>query len=99
MHFAANSLVGESVTNPLKYYLNNVASTLTLLEVMHKHNVKKFIFSSTAATYGIPNVDIITEDMITNPINPYGQSKLMIEQILSDFLKSIQSSICDFPLF
>ncbi|OAS88191.1 MULTISPECIES: UDP-glucose 4-epimerase GalE [Metabacillus] len=85
MHFAAYSLVGESVTVPLKYYQNNVASTLTLLEAMVKHNVKKFIFSSTAATYGIPSVEVITEDTKTNPINPYGHSKLMIEQILSDF--------------
>ncbi|WP_270583360.1 UDP-glucose 4-epimerase GalE [Bacillus smithii] len=85
MHFAANSLVGESVVNPLKYYQNNVAATLTLLETMLKYNVKNFIFSSTAATYGIPNVELITEDCPTNPINPYGRSKLMIEQILADF--------------
>ncbi|MED5073192.1 UDP-glucose 4-epimerase GalE [Anoxybacillus geothermalis] len=85
MHFAANSLVGESVVDPLKYYQNNVAATLTLLETMLKYNVKNFIFSSTAATYGIPNVELITEDCPTNPINPYGRSKLMIEQILADF--------------
>jgi UDP-glucose 4-epimerase len=88
MHFAANSLVGESVVDPLKYYQNNVAATLTLLQTMMKHNVKKFIFSSTAATYGIPNVDLITEDTVTNPINPYGRSKLMIEHILADFSKA-----------
>lgn len=85
MHFAANSLVGESVVNPLKYYQNNVAATLTLLETMLKFNVKNFIFSSTAATYGIPNVEMITENCPTNPINPYGCSKLMVEQILADF--------------
>jgi UDP-glucose 4-epimerase len=85
MHFAANSLVGESVVDPLKYYQNNVASTLTLLKVMLKYNVKNFIFSSTAATYGIPNVDIIEEDSPTVPFNPYGQSKLMVEHILADF--------------
>ncbi|TYR78859.1 UDP-glucose 4-epimerase GalE [Priestia megaterium] len=85
MHFAANSLVGESVVDPLKYYENNVSATLTLLKTMVKHHVKKFIFSSTAATYGIPTVDIITEDTATHPINPYGRSKLMIEQILADF--------------
>lgn len=90
MHFAANSLVGESVTDPLKYYQNNVASTLTLLETMMKYNVKKFIFSSTAATYGIPSVDIITEKTATNPINPYGRSKLMIEHILSDFAQAYE---------
>lgn len=88
MHFAAYSLVGESVTNPLKYYQNNVGATLTLLDNMIKFDVKKFIFSSTAATYGIPEVDIITEETVTNPINPYGQSKLMIEKILSDFHKA-----------
>ena len=85
MHFAANSLVGESVENPHKYYQNNVAKTLTLLELMMKHNVKNFIFSSTAATYGIPKEDSITEQSETNPINPYGRSKLMIEQVLEDY--------------
>lgn len=88
MHFAANSLVGESVVDPLKYYQNNVAATLTLLNVMMKFKVKNFIFSSTAATYGIPDVDIIDETTPTNPINPYGQSKLMVEQILADFSKA-----------
>ncbi|MDQ6600371.1 UDP-glucose 4-epimerase GalE [Bacillus salipaludis] len=88
MHFAANSLVGESVVDPLKYYQNNVASTLTLLKVMKETNVNKFIFSSTAATYGIPNVEIIHESTQTKPINPYGHSKLMIEQILADFAKA-----------
>lgn len=85
MHFAANSLVGESVIDPLKYYQNNVAATLTLLRVMLKYDVKNFIFSSTAATYGIPSVDIIKENTPANPINPYGQSKLMVERILADF--------------
>ncbi|WPZ20156.1 UDP-glucose 4-epimerase GalE [Geobacillus subterraneus] len=84
MHFAANSLVGESVKNPMKYYQNNVAATLTLLETMLDYGVKHFIFSSTAATYGIPNVELITEDCPTNPINPYGRSKLMVEQMLAD---------------
>jgi UDP-glucose 4-epimerase len=88
MHFAANSLVGESVVDPLKYYQNNVASTLTLLKMMLKHNIKNFIFSSTAATYGIPNVEIIDETCPTAPINPYGQSKLMVERILADFSKA-----------
>ncbi|ARA98326.1 UDP-glucose 4-epimerase GalE [Geobacillus thermodenitrificans] len=85
MHFAANSLVGESVKNPMKYYQNNVAATLTLLETIVDYGVKHFIFSSTAATYGIPNVELITEDCPTNPINPYGRSKLMVEQMLADF--------------
>ncbi|MEH6953927.1 UDP-glucose 4-epimerase GalE [Neobacillus drentensis] len=90
MHFAAFSLVGESVVDPLKYYQNNVAATLTLLKVMMKNNVKNFIFSSTAATYGIPDVELIDETTPTRPINPYGHSKLMIEQILSDFSKSYE---------
>lgn len=85
MHFAASSLVGESVSNPLKYYKNNVAATLTLLEKMMEHQVDKFIFSSTAATYGIPETNMIDESNPTNPINPYGHSKLMIEQILQNF--------------
>jgi UDP-glucose 4-epimerase len=88
MHFAAFSLVGESVVDPLKYYENNVASTLTLLKVMIKFKVKNFIFSSTAATYGIPDVELIDEATKTAPINPYGQSKLMVEQILADFSKA-----------
>jgi UDP-glucose 4-epimerase len=90
MHFAANSLVGESVTKPLKYYENNVAATLVLLKVMIEHGIKSFIFSSTAATYGIPSVGFITEEAPTNPINPYGRSKLMIEQMLADFAHAYQ---------
>lgn len=86
-HFAANSLVGESVENPLKYYHNNVGATLVLLEKMVEHSVNHFIFSSTAATYGIPNTEMITEETATNPINPYGRSKLMIEQILADMAR------------
>lgn len=88
MHFAANSLVGESVVDPLKYYENNVASTIMLLKVMMRFKVKNFIFSSTAATYGIPNGDIIDETTPTAPINPYGRSKLMVEQVLADFSKA-----------
>ncbi|MDN4495101.1 UDP-glucose 4-epimerase GalE [Ureibacillus aquaedulcis] len=88
MHFAANSLVGESVVNPQKYYINNVASTLSLLSIMLKHNVNKFIFSSTAAVYGIPGEDLINESTATNPITPYGKSKLMMEQILADYSRA-----------
>lgn len=88
MHFAANSLVGESVVNPLKYYKNNVSNTLTLLSKMKDHNIDIFIFSSTAATYGLTNQSIITEETEVNPINPYGRSKLMIEQIIQDFHES-----------
>lgn len=85
MHFAASSLVGESVKNPAKYYENNVSNTLTLLTKMMEYNVKNFIFSSTAATYGLTEDELITEETTLNPINPYGRSKLMIEQIVQDF--------------
>ncbi|RHW39523.1 UDP-glucose 4-epimerase GalE [Lysinibacillus yapensis] len=90
MHFAAYSLVGESVLDPQKYYENNVGSTLNLLNAMLKHNVKNFIFSSTAATYGIPNVELIDETIPANPINPYGKSKLMIEEILADYASAYE---------
>lgn len=85
MHFAANSLVGESMTNPAKYYRNNVSNTLNLLDVMVRHNVMNFIFSSTAATFGEPEYTPIDEMHPQNPINPYGSSKLMIERILKDY--------------
>ncbi|MBW4632180.1 MAG: UDP-glucose 4-epimerase GalE [Iphinoe sp. HA4291-MV1] len=85
MHFSAYAYVGESVTNPAKYYRNNVLGTLTLLEAMLAASVKKFVFSSTCATYGMPEIVPIPEDHPQNPINPYGASKLMVERILSDF--------------
>ncbi|RUR45997.1 UDP-glucose 4-epimerase GalE [Vreelandella populi] len=85
MHFAACSLVGESVNKPGKYYRNNVANTLNLLDVMVRHNVNHFIFSSTAATFGEPEYVPIDEAHSQQPINPYGASKLMIERILQDY--------------
>lgn len=85
MHFAAYAYVGESVQDPGKYYRNNVAGTLTLLEAMRDHGVNKFIFSSTCATYGVPESVPIREDHPQHPINPYGASKLMIERMLQDF--------------
>lgn len=85
MHFAAFAYVGESVQNPQKYYQNNVLATLNLLNVMKKHNVDKFIFSSTCATYGDPEYLPIDEYHRQSPINPYGMSKLMVENILKDF--------------
>lgn len=85
MHFAAYAYVGESVTDPAKYYRNNVLGTLTLLEAMVAANVKKFVFSSTCATYGIPKTVPIPEDHPQDPINPYGATKLMVERILADF--------------
>ncbi|WP_449416366.1 UDP-glucose 4-epimerase GalE [Phormidium nigroviride] len=85
MHFSAYAYVGESVTDPAKYYRNNVVGTLTLLEAMLAAGVNKFVFSSTCATYGVPNKIPLTEDHPQNPINPYGATKLMVERILSDF--------------
>jgi len=85
MHFAAFCYVGESVTEPAKYYRNNVANTLNLLEAMVEKNVNNFIFSSSCATYGEPIETPITEQHPQNPINPYGRTKLMVEQILGDF--------------
>ena len=82
MHFAAFSLVGESVEKPLEYFNNNVYGMQVLLEVMHAHDVKHIVFSSTAATYGEPEVVPIAEDMPTNPKNPYGESKLMMEKMM-----------------
>ncbi len=83
MHFAANALVAESMTNPSKYFRNNVASGLNLLDATVDAGVKKFIFSSTCATYGTPEKIPMDERLIQKPINPYGQSKLMFEQILN----------------
>ena len=84
MHFASFIEVGESVTDPLKYYSNNVPSMITLLKAMEDTKCNKIIFSSTAAVYGNPVSDKITEDHPTNPINPYGRTKLYAENILKD---------------
>jgi UDP-glucose 4-epimerase len=85
MHFAAYAYVGESVGQPAKYYRNNVAGTLTLLEAMCAAGIKNFVFSSTCATYGVPEQIPVSEDQRKQPINPYGMSKLMVEHILDDF--------------
>jgi UDP-glucose 4-epimerase len=95
MHFSAYAYVGESVSDPAKYYRNNVIGTLTLLEAMEAASIKNFVFSSTCATYGVPNEVPIPEDHPQNPINPYGATKLMVERILTDFdvaygLKSVR---------
>lgn len=84
MHFCARSLVGESVTDPVAYYQNNVAGTLNLLDAMRRHGVDRLVFSSTAAVFGNPVSDVIDEEHPKNPINPYGASKLMVEQVLRD---------------
>ncbi len=101
LHFAAYAYVGESVADPAKYYRNNVVGSLNLLEAMRKAAINKIIFSSTCATYGLPENDrfskhtLISESHPQNPINPYGSSKLMIERILRDFDHAYQlRSIC-----
>ena len=85
MHFASYIQVGESVEKPSMYYRNNVSNTQVLLDAMVEHGVKRFIFSSTAATFGEPDYTPIDEKHPQSPINPYGHSKLMVEQILRDF--------------
>lgn len=85
IHFAAYAYVGESVTMPAKYYRNNVVGTLTLLEAMVAAGLDKIVFSSTCATYGVPEIVPIPENHAQHPINPYGASKLMVERILRDF--------------
>ncbi|MBX0351767.1 UDP-glucose 4-epimerase GalE [Bacillus toyonensis] len=88
IHFAGFKAVGESTIIPLTYYYNNIISTIILCDVMQKHNVKKFIFSSSATVYGIPKTSPITEEFPLSVTNPYGQTKLMIEQIMRDVAKA-----------
>ena len=84
MHFAASAEVGRSLQQPLDFYANNVSNTVTLLQTMIAHGVKKFIFSSSCAVYGTPHIIPIPEDHPKNPISPYGKTKLMVETILED---------------
>ncbi|MFD2205739.1 UDP-glucose 4-epimerase GalE [Kiloniella antarctica] len=95
LHFAARAYIGESMGKPAEYYRTNVAGTLSLLEAMEHTGVKRIVFSSTCATYGIPETQPITEDQIQKPINPYGHTKLTVEQMLQDFESaySIKSAI------
>ena len=105
LHFAAFAYVGESVTDPLKYYRNNLAAPLTLLEAMQKHGCTQFIFSSTCATYGNPQFVPMDESHPQEPVNPYGASKQMLERVLKDcgtawglrtvFLRYFNASGCD----
>lgn len=88
VHFAGYAYVGESVTDPAKYYRNNVVNTLNLLEAMHTAGINSFIFSSTCATYGVPQTIPISENHPLHPINPYGRSKLIVENVLHDFSKA-----------
>ena len=88
LHFAAFAFVGESVIDPAKYYQNNLASPLVLLDSMRKYNCRHIIFSSTCATYGNPQYVPMDEKHPQNPINPYGQSKLMLEKVIMDYEKA-----------
>ncbi len=99
MHFAAYAYVGESVTDPLKYYFNNVAAPLHLLRCMIGSGVKKFVFSSSCATYGIPATMPITEADPQSPINPYGQTKLDVENALKAFAFAYGLSFAAFRYF
>ena len=99
MHFAAYCYVGESVTDPLKYYLNNVSATLQLLKAMLAVHVKQFVFSSTCATYGVPDRLPMTEDLPQAPINPYGQTKLDVENVLKALARAYGLSFAAFRYF
>jgi UDP-glucose 4-epimerase len=99
MHFAGSIIVPESVENPLKYYRNNTANSRGLIECAVDAGVKHFIFSSTAATYGIPDSVPVQEDMPKLPINPYGRSKLMTEQMLSDIAAAHPINYCALRYF
>jgi len=99
MHFSAYSIVSESVVDPYKYYENNVSGTLNLLKTMLENHCNKIIFSSTAAVFGNPEYIPIDEEHIKKPINPYGRSKLMVEQILEDFSQAYSLKYLVFRYF
>ncbi len=99
MHFAAFAYVGESVSDPRKYYANNVSATLNLLNVMLEFGVKYFIFSSTCATYGDPEYLPIDECHPQRPINPYGMSKLVVENVLKDYSRAYEFSFVSLRYF
>lgn len=99
MHFAGSVVVPESVENPLKYYHNNTAKSRALIESAVKGGVHHFIFSSTAATYGVPKVSPVTEDSPKRPINPYGMSKLMTEIMLADIARAHPLNFCALRYF
>lgn len=98
-HFAAKALIPESVTNPGAFFDINVARSLAMLEVLRKHQVREFVFSSTAAVYGNPQTVPIPEDHLKNPVNSYGESKLMFEQILERYANAYGWSIVAFRYF
>ena len=99
MHFAAHAYVGESVTNPRKYFHNNVLTGITLLDAMVEARIKKFIFSSTCAVYGIPDKVPITEDTTRNPVNPYGATKLAFEYALESYSRAYGFRYVSFRYF
>ncbi len=99
LHFAAYAYVGESVIDPEKYYQNNVVGTLSLLSAMRRSNVNKIVFSSTCATYGNPAKLPITEDTAQNPINPYGYTKLVVENIFKDYQRAYGLNWCALRYF
>jgi UDP-glucose 4-epimerase len=88
VHFAASTSVGESVREPAQYYQNNIVNTLSLMECARRNGISRFVFSSTAATFGVPEKMPITEETPQRPINPYGASKLAVERILSDYARA-----------
>ena len=99
LHFAGSIVVPESVENPLKYYHNNTAKSRVLIEAAVKAGIGHFIFSSTAATYGVPDVEAVSEDTPQRPINPYGWSKLMTEQMLGDVAAAHPMNFCALRYF
>ena len=99
VHFAAKSIVADSIKRPLEYYDNNVMGSQNLISAVIQHNIPNFVFSSTAAVYGEPQDDVINESHPTNPINPYGKSKLMVETILQDAATSCGLNVIAFRYF
>jgi UDP-glucose 4-epimerase len=99
VHFAAHCYVGESVTEPAKYYTNNLVYTLNLIDRCRRNGVQKFVFSSTCATYGVPDAVPITEAQKQSPINPYGNTKLAVEHALSDYAGAYAFGYCALRYF
>jgi UDP-glucose 4-epimerase len=99
VHFAAHCYVGESVTNPAKYYTNNLVNSLNLLDRCRRNGVSKFVFSSTAAVYGVPESVPITEDAPPAPVNPYGNTKLAVERALADYAAAYEFGFCALRYF
>lgn len=99
VHFAAYAYVGQSVVEPAAYYRNNVGGSMNLLDAMRSHGVNNMVFSSTCATYGVPSSTPISEREAMQPINPYGRSKMMIEQLLEDYSRSYGLRACSLRYF